>query len=70
MCGAIPPFPQYAFMAWCSIKKSTGTIHLTLIGHPESHSDLECPDTWSGLLYCHGTARASVIGGVQGAQIG
>jgi hypothetical protein len=24
MCGAIPPLPQYAFMAWCSVK-STGT---------------------------------------------
>jgi hypothetical protein len=20
MSGAIPPFPQYAFMAWCSVK--------------------------------------------------
>jgi hypothetical protein len=20
MCGAIPPLPQYAFMAWCSVK--------------------------------------------------
>jgi len=26
MSAAITPFPQYAFMAWCSIKKSTGTI--------------------------------------------
>jgi hypothetical protein len=25
MCGAIPPFSQYAFMAWCLVKKSTGT---------------------------------------------
>jgi hypothetical protein len=24
MCGAIPPLPQYAFMVWCSVKKSTG----------------------------------------------
>jgi hypothetical protein len=23
MIGAIPPLPQYAFMAWCSVKKST-----------------------------------------------
>jgi len=21
MSGAIPPFPQYTFMAWCSVKK-------------------------------------------------
>jgi len=21
MRGAIPPLPQYAFMAWCSVKK-------------------------------------------------
>jgi hypothetical protein len=25
MCGAILPHPQYAFMAWCSVKKITGT---------------------------------------------
>jgi hypothetical protein len=29
MLGAIPPFPQYNFMAWCSVtKKSTGTMLL------------------------------------------
>jgi hypothetical protein len=29
MSGAIPPLPQYAFMAWCSVYKSTGTtLHL------------------------------------------
>jgi hypothetical protein len=25
MSGAILPLPQYAFMAWCSVQKSTGT---------------------------------------------
>jgi len=25
MLGALPPLPRYAFMAWCSVKKSTGT---------------------------------------------
>jgi hypothetical protein len=25
MSGAIPPLPQYAFMAWCSVTKNTGT---------------------------------------------
>jgi hypothetical protein len=24
MSGAIPPLTQYAFMAWCSVKRSTG----------------------------------------------
>jgi hypothetical protein len=28
MRGAILPFPQYAFMAWCSVKKSTGSTLL------------------------------------------
>jgi hypothetical protein len=28
MSGAIHPLPQYAFMAWCSVKKSTGTTSL------------------------------------------
>jgi len=23
--GAVPPLHQYALMAWCSVKKSTGT---------------------------------------------
>jgi len=25
MCGAIPPLPQYAYMAWYPVNKSTGT---------------------------------------------
>jgi hypothetical protein len=35
MSGAIPPLPQYAFMALCSVKKSTGTalpLHVRRIG--------------------------------------
>jgi len=28
MRGAIFPLPQYAFMTWCSVKKSTGTTLL------------------------------------------
>jgi len=27
-CGAIPPIPQYASTALCSVKRSTGTILL------------------------------------------
>jgi hypothetical protein len=27
MRGAIPPFPQYAFMAWCSVK-AQGKLYL------------------------------------------
>jgi hypothetical protein len=27
MCGAIPPLPQYAFMAWCSVK-AKGLLYL------------------------------------------
>jgi hypothetical protein len=26
MSGAVPPLPQYACMAWCSVRGSTGTI--------------------------------------------
>jgi hypothetical protein len=32
MLRAIPPVPQYAFMAWCSVKKSTGIILLLPFG--------------------------------------
>jgi hypothetical protein len=28
MSGAIPPLPQYAFMARCSIKKAEGQLYL------------------------------------------
>jgi hypothetical protein len=30
MRGAIPPLPQYAFMAWCSVKKAQGQLYLYL----------------------------------------
>jgi hypothetical protein len=35
MHGAIPPLPQYAFMAWCSFKNNnfTFTFYLYLRGH-------------------------------------
>jgi hypothetical protein len=28
MGGAVPPLPQYAFMAWCSVRASRGTTLL------------------------------------------
>jgi hypothetical protein len=39
MGGALPPLPQYAFMAWCSVRGSTGHLSvcyvpLRLISHP------------------------------------
>jgi len=37
MPGAIPLLPQYAFMAWCSDKKSTGTS-LPLLLPPQTLS--------------------------------
>jgi len=30
MSGAIPPFPQYALVAWCSVK-AQGQLYLYLI---------------------------------------
>jgi hypothetical protein len=32
MGGAVPPLPQYAFMAWCSVRGSTETNLLYLLG--------------------------------------
>jgi hypothetical protein len=29
MLGAIPPFPQYAFMACCSVKKVKGNRYIS-----------------------------------------
>jgi hypothetical protein len=31
MRGAIPPLPQYAFMAWCLVK-AQGQLYLYLLG--------------------------------------
>jgi hypothetical protein len=33
MRGAIPPLPQYAFMAWCSVKSTGTTLPLPLLFH-------------------------------------
>jgi hypothetical protein len=30
MGGAVPPLPQYAFMAWCLVRGSTGTGLFTM----------------------------------------
>jgi len=39
MRGTKPPLPQYAFMAWCSVKKSAGaTLSLPyLLWKPKFH---------------------------------
>jgi hypothetical protein len=29
MCGTIPPLPQYAFMAWCSVKNRENFTFVT-----------------------------------------
>jgi hypothetical protein len=39
MNGTIPPLPQYAFTALCSIKKSTGTT--LLLGTPNSDGNAD-----------------------------
>jgi len=31
MGGAVPPLPQYDFMAWCSVRGSTGATLLTYL---------------------------------------
>jgi hypothetical protein len=35
MGGAVPPLPQYAFMAWCSVRGSTGNLHLFTFTVPQ-----------------------------------
>jgi hypothetical protein len=50
MSGGIPPLPQYAFMAWCSVKRSTGTtLASTFTFHSTSSLALQ-PFVCSGLL--------------------
>jgi hypothetical protein len=59
MSGAILPLPQYDFMEWCSVKKSTGTtllyftlLYFTLlykgVFHEQKHLKLHLND-WN---YC------------------
>jgi hypothetical protein len=36
MSGVIPPLPQYAFMAWCSVKNTGTTLYLPLRGEGKS----------------------------------
>jgi hypothetical protein len=33
MGGAVPLLPQYAFMAWCSVRGSTGITFMNLFEH-------------------------------------
>jgi hypothetical protein len=45
MSGAIPPFPQYAFMAWCLVKyrdNLTFYLYLSWGVHPDRWSGLPC----------------------------
>jgi hypothetical protein len=42
MTGAILSLPQYAFMAWCSLKKGTGTtLTLYLYLYPTGNKPVE-----------------------------
>jgi hypothetical protein len=50
MRGAVPPLPQYAFMAWCLVKKITGTtLRLPAILAPALHSN----SNFLGAPRCH-----------------
>jgi hypothetical protein len=40
MSGAIPPFPQYALMAWCSVK-AQGQLHFYLLPLKNTHKNEE-----------------------------
>jgi hypothetical protein len=41
MCGAIPPLPQYAFMAWCSVK-AQGQFYLLIFSEYQMDISEEC----------------------------
>jgi hypothetical protein len=38
MSGAIIPLPLYAFMAWCTVKKSTGIALPVKVTHVAKHT--------------------------------
>jgi hypothetical protein len=45
MSGAIPPLPQYAFMAWCLVKHRDNFIlkHLLLSSYIKARGDVSHP---------------------------
>jgi hypothetical protein len=47
MRGAIPPLPQYLFLAWCLVKHSD---NFTFTFNPRFHAflDRDFPDCWTG----------------------
>jgi hypothetical protein len=42
MCGAVSPLPQYAFMAWCSVK-AQGQVYLLPLPVPPRFPKLSLP---------------------------
>jgi hypothetical protein len=44
MSGAIPPLPQYAFMAWCLVK-AQGQLYLYLFLTFSCHMRFDCKAT-------------------------
>jgi hypothetical protein len=42
MRGAVPPLPQYAFVAWCSIK-AQGQLYLTIGRQTKFHTNILLP---------------------------
>jgi len=38
MHGAIPPFPQYVFMAWCLVKNKDNFVKEKLTQTPYTHT--------------------------------
>jgi hypothetical protein len=45
MSGTIAPLPQYVFMAWCSVKKSTGRtlLYFTFLGCYKESTQIRGP---------------------------
>jgi hypothetical protein len=54
MRGAIPPFLQYALMAWCSVKRTGTTLYLPSKGTCPTHICVHLPVT----LYAGSHIRA------------
>jgi hypothetical protein len=63
MRGAIPPLPQYAFMEWCSVKKSTQTTLPLHYGLDDQGSRVRFPTGLGILLFT--TASRTALGPTQ-----
>jgi hypothetical protein len=52
MREAIPPLSQYAYMAWCSLKKAQGQLYLYTYNSSDIHFEIARQYVAIEILHC------------------